>query len=166
MDTFWTRRRKKTKGKKKKHNERIIKDRIIRDIRTLFEQEDYYEHKSVSNFWDNNYIEYELNGDKNRNLSFDEYLKIKHYLMNIIINLENYDAWKIQLTIAINFISSKDAGEERLMHSSSGNIKLKPYSGVNDIIDKREVDCSRYQKKLEISMERSDFIFDLVQLMY
>ena len=83
--------------------------------------------------------------------------------MNIIINLENYDAWKIQLTIAINFISSKDAGEE---HSSSGNIKLKPYSDVNDIINKHEVNCSRYQKKLEISMERSDFIFDLVQLMY
>ena len=166
MDTFWTRRRKKTKGKKKKHNERIIKDRIIRDIRTLFEQEDYYEHKRVSNFWDNNYIEYGLMVIKNRNLSFDEYLKIKPYLMNIIINLENYYAWKIQLTIAINFISSKDAGEERLIHSSSGNIKLKPYSDVNDIIDKHEVDCSRYQKKLEISIERSDFIFDLVQLMY
>ena len=30
--------------KKKKHNERIIKDRIIKDTRTLFEQqeEDYY----------------------------------------------------------------------------------------------------------------------------
>ena len=86
--------------------------------------------------------------------------------MNTIINLENYDAWKIQLTIAINFISSKDAGEERLIHSSSGNIKLKPYSDVNDIINKHEVNFSRYQKKLEISMERSDFIFDLVQLMY
>ena len=163
MDTFWTRRRKKKKGKKKKHNERIIKDRIIRDIWTLFEQEDYYEHKRESNFWNNNYTEYELNGDKNRNLSFDEYLKIKPYLMNIIINLENYDAWKIQLTIAINFISSKDAGEE---HSSSGNIKLKPYSDVNDITDQHEVDCSRYQKKLEISMKKSDFIFDLVQIMY
>ena len=127
----------KEEGKKRKHNQRIIEDRIIRDIGTLFEQEDYYEPKRVSNFWNNNYIEYERNGNKNRNLSFDEYLnKIKSYLMNIIIDLENYDAWIIQLTIAINFISSKDAGEERLMHSSSGNIKLKPYSDVNDIIDK------------------------------
>ena len=58
--------------KKKKHNERIIKDRIVRDIRTRFEQEKeegYYESKIVSNFWNNNYIEYESNGDKNRNLS-------------------------------------------------------------------------------------------------
>ena len=50
----------------KKHNERIVKDRIIRDIRTLFEQEEDYEPKRVSNFWNNIYIEYESNGDKNR----------------------------------------------------------------------------------------------------
>ena len=54
------------------------KDRIIGDIRTLFEQEDYYEPKWVSHFWNNNYFEYESHGDKNRNLSLDKYLnKIK-----------------------------------------------------------------------------------------
>ena len=46
----------------------------------------------VNNFWNNNYIKYESNGDKNKNLSFDEYLnKIETYLRNIIINLQNYD---------------------------------------------------------------------------
>ena len=80
----------------------MIKNRIIKDIRTLFEQEDYYKPKRVSNFWNNNYIEYESNGDKSRNLSLNEYLnKIEAYLRNIIINLQNSDAWKIQLTIAI-----------------------------------------------------------------
>ena len=61
MDSFGNRRRKRTK--KKKHNERIINDRTIRNIRTLFEQEkeDYYEHKRFSNFWNNNYIECESN---------------------------------------------------------------------------------------------------------
>ena len=75
-------KQKKKKKKKKNHNERIIRDRIIRDIRTLLEQEeDYYKLKRVSNFWNNNYIEYESNGDKNRNLSLDEYLtKIESYL--------------------------------------------------------------------------------------
>ena len=38
-------------------------------------------------------------------------------LENIIINLQNSDACKIQLTIAITFISSKDSEEERVMHS-------------------------------------------------
>ena len=35
---------------------------------TLFEQEDkdYYKPKRVNNFWNNDYIEYESNGDKSR----------------------------------------------------------------------------------------------------
>ena len=56
----------------------IIKDRIIRDIRALLEQEeereDCYVPKRVSNFWNNNYTEHESNGDKNRSSSLDEYL--------------------------------------------------------------------------------------------
>ena len=112
----------KEERKKKKHNERTIKDRTIRDIRTLFEQEeDYYDPKRVTNFWNINYCEYESNGDKNKDLTLDKYRnKIKHYLMNIIIDLQNEDAWKIQLTIAVIFISSKYAEEQRVMHSSSG----------------------------------------------
>ena len=84
-----------------------MKDRIIRDIRTLFEEEeDYYEPKRLSNFQNNNCNVYESNGDKNRKLSLDKYLyKIKPYLRNIIINLQNSDAWKIQLILEINFIS-------------------------------------------------------------
>ena len=46
---------------KKERNDRIIKDKIIRDNRAYFEQEDndYFKPKRVSNFWDNNYIKYE-----------------------------------------------------------------------------------------------------------
>ena len=85
--------------KKKKHNERIIKE----------QEEDYCEPKRVSNVWNNNWIEYESNGDKNRKLSLGEYLhKIKPYLRNKVINLQSSDAWKIQSTIAINLTSSKD----------------------------------------------------------
>ena len=66
-------KKEKEERKKKKHNDRTNKDRIIREIRRLFEQEEkeenYYEPKRVNNFWNNNYIKYEGNGDKNRNLS-------------------------------------------------------------------------------------------------
>ena len=31
-------------------------DRIIRDIETLFEQDDYYKPIKVGNFWNGNYI--------------------------------------------------------------------------------------------------------------
>ena len=85
--------------------------------------------ESFRNFWNNNYIEYESNDDENRNLSLDEYPnKIETYLRNIIINLQNSDAWKIPLKIAKNFISSKDTEEERVMHLSSDNIKFISYS--------------------------------------
>ena len=44
----------------KKENE-AIKDKIIRDFKNLFEheEEDYYKPVRESNFWSNNYIEYE-----------------------------------------------------------------------------------------------------------
>ena len=68
--------RAKENKENKEINKRFIKDRIIRDVRTLFEQEeDYYISKRVSNFGYNNYIEYESNGAKNRMLSLDENLK-------------------------------------------------------------------------------------------
>ena len=73
---------------------------MIRYIRTLFEQEeDNYVPKRVSSSWNNYYIEYESNGDKNSNLSIDEYLnKIEPYLRDVIIDLQSSDTWKIQLT--------------------------------------------------------------------
>ena len=97
----------------------------------------------------------------------DEYIsKIECYLKNIIINLQNFDSCKIHLTIAINFIYSKDSEEERVMHTNSGNIKFTPYSDANEVANKLFKSLrSRYQENLEASMKGSDFIFDSVQLM-
>ena len=77
-------------------------------------------------------------------------------MRSIIIDLQNSDAWKIQLTIAINFIFSKDSEEERVMHSNSGNIKFTPYSDANDVIDKLSKSLfSKYPDNLETPMKRS-----------
>ena len=107
----------------KKENEGI-KDKIIRDINTLFEEEeeeeeeeegDFYTPVRISNFWNKTLMESESNDDKNKNLSVEEYLdEIKPYLKDIIIDLQKSDAWKIHLTIAIDFISSKFIDEEHL----------------------------------------------------
>ena len=84
-------------------------------------------------------------------------------MRNIIINLQNSDAWKIQLTIAINFISSKDAKEERVIHSAIHAL----YSDASEIIDELFKSLrSKYQVDFGTSIRRSDFIFDSVQLMY
>ena len=54
-----------------------------------------------------------------------EYLdKIKPYLKDILNNLKKSDTWKIKLTIAINFTSSEDIDEERVMHSKSDNMEI------------------------------------------
>ena len=131
--------------RKKELNKRLIKDRIIKDIRALFEQEeyeDYYRAKRVNNFWNNSCIEYESNGDKfitrliNRNLLLDEYPnKIECYLRNAVLNLQNSDTWKTELTIAINFIFSKNTEVERAMHSRSNNIELASYNDASEVVD-------------------------------
>ena len=111
MDTFCNRKRKKRKElERKKRSERLIKDRKIRDIRRLFEQveEDYYKPKRVNNFWNNNYIEYDSNEDKNGMLSLDRYInKIEPYLRNIIIDLQSSYTWKTQLTMQLTLFLQK-----------------------------------------------------------
>ena len=88
-------------------------------------------------------------------------------MRGIIIDIQSSDTWKIQLTIGINFISSKDTEEERLILSTNDNIKFTPYNDANEIVHELlESLRSRYQENLETSMRGSDFIFGSLQLMY
>ena len=136
--------------------------KTLRDTKNLFEyekEENYYKLVRVNNFWSSSYIEYESNGDKNKTLSVDEYLnKISPYLKSILNNLKS-DTWKIQLTIANNFISSLDNDEERAMHSKSDNIENMINDEVDEVI-KELFDSfgNRYQNNLE-SMKSSEFVF-------
>ena len=147
-----------------------MKDGIIKDITNLFEQEkeDYYKLARVVNFWSKNYIEYESNWDRNKTVSIEEYLsKIKPYLKDIIKDLKKSDTWKNQLKIAINFISSKDNDEERVMHSKSGNIEIMINSKRDEVIEElSESLLSRYQIGSETSIKGSEFVFDFVHLLY
>ena len=64
-----------------------------------------------------------VNVDKSKNLSVKEYLnEIKPCLRDIIVDLRKSGTWKIQLTIANDFISSKGTNEKQVMHSKSDNI--------------------------------------------
>ena len=98
-------RRKKEIREKEKTKKRLIKNKMIRDIGTLFlwEEKDYYKPRRKSNFRNNRYIEYESNSDKKSKLSLDEYLnKTKRYFRYVIIDLQSSDTWNIQLLIAPN----------------------------------------------------------------
>ena len=58
--------------------------------------------------------------------------------------------WKIQLIIKINFISSKDVDEERLMRSKSRNIEFMLYDNANEVVNELFQSLhSRYSIALE-----------------
>ena len=75
--------------------------------------------------------------------------------------------WKIQLTIAINFISSKDNDEEHVMSSKNDKKEIKINDKADEVMEKLFKSLlNRYQNNLETSIGVSDFIFDCVHLLY
>ena len=139
-----------------------------KEIKTLFkheEEETFYKPVRASNFWRNNYIEYESNSDRNKTLSVEEYLiKIRPYLKDIN-NLKKSDPRRLELTIANNFISSIDNDEGRVMHSKSDNIGIMIDDEANEVIKELFVPLkNRYQNNYE-SMN-SEFVFDYITLLY
>ena len=87
--------------------------------------------------------------------------------MNDINNLQKTDTQKIQSTIAINFVSSKDIDEEHVMHSKSHNIEIVIRDEADEVI--KEIFKSllyRYQIGLETSIKGGDFILDCVNLLH
>ena len=47
---------------------------------------------------------------------------------------ETSSEWKIQLTMAINFISSKDSGDTRTMHTKSNNVEIMIAGKTDEVI--------------------------------
>ena len=56
-------------------------------------------------------------------------------MKDIIIDLQKSDTWKIQFTIAINFISSKDVDEDRVMLSKRDNIEFVSFDNANEVVN-------------------------------
>ena len=162
--------------------------REIRNVRDLFDlsiDEDYYKPIIARGAFNGSYIQYESKGDKGKNLSIKEYLNIiKPYLSDITNDHkirgfvryhssnktwveETSSEWKIQLTMAINFISSTDSDETRIMHTKSNNAEILMVSETDEIIeDLFESFLQKYQEGLEESMRGSEFAYDSVDALY
>ena len=93
-------------------------------------------------------------------------MKKKTYLKDIN-NLKKIDMWKIQSTITINVISSKDDNdEEHVMHSKSDKIEIMVNDEADQIIEELFKSLrNRYQNNLEVSMKGSKFVLDYVLLL-
>ena len=159
----------------------------IRNVRDLFDlsiDEDYYKPTIAKTAFDGSYIQYESEGDKGKNLSIKKYLNIiKPYLIDIINEhkthglvryysgnkswlKETSSGWKIQLTMSINFISSKDSDETRTMHTQNNHAEIMIGSETNEIIeDIFESFLQKYQEGLEESMRGSEFVYDSVDVL-
>ena len=110
----------------------------IKDTKGLFDlsiSEDYYKPIIDKGAFNNNYIQYESKGDKV--LTIEEYLSmIEPYLVDMINDYKNQSEWKIQLTVGINFISSKpDFDETRTMYTKSINVEIMTSCDTNEVIE-------------------------------
>ena len=112
---------------KSKRKDNASKDKVLRNRGTLFEsdEDDYYKPIKTGNAFSSNYIEYKSNGDKDKSLSVKEYFnKIRPYLSDMINGLKTQGEWKIELPMAINFMSFKDSNETCTMHTKSNHIEI------------------------------------------
>ena len=109
----------------------------------------------MGNISSNSYVEYWNNDDRTKTLSIKEYLnEIKPYLKEIINNIKKSDTLKIQLTIAINLISSEDTDKNRIMDSKNDNVEIMTCDKAHEAIEKRfESLLFRYQIGLKTSIK-------------
>ena len=63
--------------------------------------------------------------------------ELKIHSDNKVIDYKTQGEWKIQLTMLINFISSKDSDETRPMHTISDNIEIMMGNETNEITKKK-----------------------------
>ena len=93
--------------------------------------------------------------------------------MNLIDNSNGkiidykFGEWKIQLTMQVNFISSKHSEEIRTMSTKSDNIEIIMGSETDGIIKGPfKSFLLRYQEGLEEKMRVSEFVFESIDLLY
>ena len=85
---------------------------------------------------------------------------------NTVSDYKTQGEWKIQLLMAINFISFKVSGEIRTLHTKSQNIKTMMGNKTDEIIAEFfESLLQKYQEGLEEAIKRSEFVFDDVDLL-
>ena len=84
----------------------------------------------------------------------------------ILKNNKTRGEWKIPLSMHINFISSKETRETRIIYAWSDNAEVMMGNKTNDIINELfKSFLDNYQKEEQIMRGGSDFIFESVELL-
>ena len=100
-------------------------------------------------------------------------LSVKQYLNKIISHI--YDLindhkvarriWKIQISIHVNFISSKDTGKTRTIYVWSDNVSIIRGGDTDNIIRETFSSVLRNCQEELKTIKGSDFVFESVELM-
>ena len=147
----------------------------IRDLEYLLEDvneedKDYYKPERVRNAFksdngDYNYRVYESRGSQYYE-SLEEYLsKIRPYLENMIREYMSIGEWKLQLTISIKFISSRNPEQFRIRHSYSANIEIMSGTDINDAVNNLLITLKENYINNLSRIEGSEYHFERVALL-
>ena len=150
--------------RKENYNE----NKIIRDLRALYEaKEDYYQPKKIKGAFDDDYIKYESNGDKDKTLSIEKYLNMIRPYFGKIID-DHKDGWKIRLVLEISFVSTvKNSSDSYTIDVYSKNVSILIGYKIDNIIKELFKSLKdKYQESLKEKMKRSDLVFDSVDALY
>ena len=163
------------KEKYRYHDHDDLDYRGIRDIENVFDNidddDDYYKPILVKSSFDENYKYYESRGDKDKKLSIEQYLDMVKPYLSVLINENkaienNFNEWKIQINMHVDFVSSNDTGEIRTILVLSDNEEIRLGNETDDIV-KRLINSflNNYQKE-EITLSNgSNFVFESVDLL-
>ena len=125
--------------------------------------DNYYQPVLVKTSFKDGYKYYESRGDKDKKLSIKQHLyKIMPYLSDLIndhkTNRNNFNEWKIQINMHVNFISSNDTGEIRTIFAWSDNEEIRLGNDLNSFLN-------NYQKEEIVLRNGSNFVFESVELL-
>ena len=140
----------------------------IEDIENLLEDEidDYYEPILVRSSFDNNFEEYEIRGDKKKNLSIKEYIFIiltKLYELIDKKKKSTNDEQTVQLIIAVTFRHITDPSKKYTIYVRSKNTDIRSGDDTNDIVTKViESFLENYEHEQNVLRNGGNFIYHSV----
>ena len=142
----------------------------LRDIENLFhniDDSDYYKSALVKSSFNNNYEEYEIRGDRNKNLSVKQYFyMITPKLVELIDKKKNKNERKIQLSMGLNFMHTTDRDKNRTFYVKSDNVEIRIGSNTIDVITILfESFLNNYQKEEQILRNGSNYTFESADIL-
>ena len=131
----------------------------------MLEDEGYYKPERVKNAFNDNYRVYESRGSQYYE-SLEEYLsKIKPYLETMIREYMSTGEWKLQLTISVKFISSRNPEQIHIRYSYSENNEIMSGTDMSDAVNNLLTALKENYIKDLSRMEGSEYHFEKVPLL-